>query len=137
MEISNDGSNWTTIWNHTGPSLNESAWSLQTYDISAVADGQPNVLIRWTMGTTDTSVTYHGWNIDDIEIWGINTTACLTPGDYDADGDWDLVDLSAFTQCFGAGKGQQPECSCGNLALPNEDIDLADWAVLSSFLAGP
>ncbi len=137
VEISNDGSNWTTIWNHTGPSLNESAWSLQTYDISAVADGQPNVLIRWTMGTTDTSVTYHGWNIDDIEIWGINTTACLTPGDYDADGDWDLVDLSAFTQCFGAGKGQQPECSCGNLALPNEDIDLADWAVLSSFLAGP
>jgi hypothetical protein len=137
VEVSNNGSTWMTIWDHSGPSLNESAWSLRTYDISAVADGQANVQIRWTMGTTDTSVTYHGWNIDDVEIWGIDTTACLTPGDYDADGDWDLVDLSAFTQCFGAGRGQDAGCSCGNLALPNEDIDVADWAVLSSFLGGP
>lgn len=137
VEISNNGSTWVSVWDHSGPSLNESAWSLQTYDISAVADGEANVQIRWTMGTTDGSVTYHGWNIDDVEIWGIDTNACITPGDYDADGDWDLVDMSTFMACFGTGRGQETGCSCGNLALPNEDIDVADWAVLSTFLGGP
>ncbi len=137
VEISNNGSTWVSIWEHSGSSLNESAWSLQTYDISDVADGEANVQIRWTMGSTDGSVTYHGWNIDDVEIWGIDTNACITPGDYDGDGDWDLVDMSAFTACFGTGRGQETGCSCGNLALPNEDIDVADWAVLSTFLGGP
>ncbi len=137
VEISNNGSTWVTVWEHSGATMNETSWSLQAFDISAVADGQPSVQIRWTMGGTDGSVTYHGWNIDDVEIWGIDTNACITPGDYDGDGDWDLVDMSAFTACFGAGRGQETGCSCGNLALPNEDIDVADWAVLSTFLDGP
>ncbi|HKQ50221.1 MAG TPA: S8 family serine peptidase [Phycisphaerae bacterium] len=71
IEVSNNGSTWTTVWNHTGGALSESSWSLQTYNIAAVADGQPTVYIRWGMGTTDTSITYPGWNIDDVEIWAL------------------------------------------------------------------
>jgi hypothetical protein len=37
-------------------------------DISAVADGEPAVYIRWTMGTTDAGWRYCGWNIDDVQI---------------------------------------------------------------------
>ena len=37
-------------------------------DISAVADGQPAVYVRWTMGTTDGGWRYCGWNIDDIQL---------------------------------------------------------------------
>jgi len=76
VEISTDGSSWSQVWDHTGGALDDGAWGLQTYDISAIADGQPTVSFRWTMGTTDGSVTYAGWNIDDVRISGLTPTSC-------------------------------------------------------------
>jgi len=71
IQISNDGSTWTPIWeNPDDATISDSEWSLQTVDISAFANNQPTVYIRWGMGPTDYSVTYPGWNIDDIEILG-------------------------------------------------------------------
>ena len=49
------------------------------YDISSVADNRPTVYLRWVMGTTDVSVTYCGWNIDDVEIWGDTDGPLPTP----------------------------------------------------------
>ena len=68
VEISIDGTNWSTVWNHSGGEIGESAWSPVSYDVSSVADGQPAVWFRWVMGTTDQSQTHPGWNIDDIRI---------------------------------------------------------------------
>ncbi len=96
IEVSNDGANWTLLWRHAGPAINESSWSLQTYDISALADGQATVYIRWSMGPTNGSVTYPGWNIDDLEIWG-ELPACLSAsGDVNLDGTIDGRDIDAF-----------------------------------------
>lgn len=72
VQVSNNGSSWTNVWVHSGASISESAWSNHVYDISSVADGQATVYIRWVMGTTDSSVTYSGWNIDDVAIVGDN-----------------------------------------------------------------
>jgi len=76
VEISTDGSTWSPVWDHTGGALDEGAWGLQSYDIAAAADGQSSVSFRWTMGVTDGSVTYPGWNIDDVRISGMNPVAC-------------------------------------------------------------
>jgi len=81
-EISTDGSMWSSVWEHDSGSFCDGAWVQCSYDISAVADGEPTVYIRWRMGPTDGSVTYPGWNIDDIEIWGI--------ADISSDGDVEL-----------------------------------------------
>ena len=70
VDVSNDGSNWTIVWEHTGSSFCDGAWIECEYDISSVADDQGAVYIRWTMGPTDGSVTYPGWNIDDICFLG-------------------------------------------------------------------
>jgi len=70
IEVSNDGLEWTEIWAHSDSSLCDRDWQHVTYDISAVADMQPAVRIRWGMGPTDSSVTYPGWNIDDICLSG-------------------------------------------------------------------
>ncbi|GAF78500.1 unnamed protein product, partial [marine sediment metagenome] len=70
VEVSNDGSIWSTVWDHTGGSFCDGAWIECDYDISSVADDQSTVYIRWTMGPTDGSVTYPGWNIDDICLLG-------------------------------------------------------------------
>lgn len=73
VRVSNDGVAWTTVWSN-GAEVADSAWILQEFDISAVADGQATVYLRWTMGTTDSSWLYSGWNIDDVEIWGFDDT---------------------------------------------------------------
>jgi len=51
--------------------MNETAWSQQTYDISAVADNQATVFVRWGMGSTDSANAYSGWNIDDVTVTGM------------------------------------------------------------------
>ncbi len=70
IDVSTNGVNWTTIWTHTGGTIQETSWSLQTYDLSSIADRQPLLLIRWVMGPTDYSIEFSGWNIDDISISG-------------------------------------------------------------------
>jgi hypothetical protein len=97
-------------------------------DISAVADGQPTVYIRWTMGPTDAGVTYPGWNIDDVEIWAVNT-APPCPGDLDGDDDVDLSDLSILLANYGMTSGAEYED--GDLD-GDGDVDLTD---LSGLLA--
>lgn len=95
IQASSNGTTWTTIWAHAGESISESSWSLQTLDISAIADHQPNVLIRWLIGPTDGSVTYPGWNIDDVEIWGRVPAPIF--GDMDCNGVLDAADVAPFT----------------------------------------
>jgi hypothetical protein len=66
------GSTWTSVWTNASE-IADAAWSQVSYDISALADGKSSVLIRWTMGTTDFSYQYSGWNIDDVELWAMPT----------------------------------------------------------------
>jgi len=68
----NGGSSWTTVWANPNE-IAEQSWTQVSYDISALVDGQANVLIRWTMGVTDDSWQFSGWNIDDIELWALPT----------------------------------------------------------------
>ncbi|VGO12921.1 hypothetical protein PDESU_01475 [Pontiella desulfatans] len=68
VEISTNGTDWITLWDHVGASFSDTEWTEMQFDVSAVADGQPTVHIRWGMGPTDWSATYCGWNIDDVSL---------------------------------------------------------------------
>jgi len=70
LRVSTDGINYTTLWEN-GAVIEDSAWSQRSFDISAIADGEATVFLRWTQGTTDGSWQYSGWNIDDVEIWAL------------------------------------------------------------------
>ena len=80
IRVSNNGSTWTEIWAN-GSSMSGGAWSLWSFDISEIADGQSAVQIQWSMGTTDSSVVYCGWNIDDVAIsgWKLPSEPTATP----------------------------------------------------------
>ncbi|MCD4690570.1 T9SS type A sorting domain-containing protein [bacterium] len=73
VRVSTDGADWITVWENE-VEIADSSWNQMDIDISAIADDQETVYIRWTMGTTDGGWQYCGWNIDDIELWGIGTT---------------------------------------------------------------
>ncbi|MDY7110321.1 MAG: M14 family zinc carboxypeptidase, partial [Planctomycetota bacterium] len=124
VRVSNDGIDWVTVWQNNA-TITDSAWSLQEYDISEVADDEPTVYLRWTMGTTDGGWRYCGWNIDDIQLTA--TTASI-PGDIDGDGDVDTADLLALLAAWGACEGC-PEDIDGNGVVNTADllILLANW----------
>ncbi|MBK8039541.1 MAG: S8 family serine peptidase [Verrucomicrobiaceae bacterium] len=69
VEISTNGTNWTKLWQNGGE-VADTAWVAQQFDISAVADGQPQVWLRWGHAVVNTNDVwaYSGWNIDDIII---------------------------------------------------------------------
>jgi hypothetical protein len=99
VRVSNNGSSWTTIWENSAV-VEDSAWSQQEYDISSVADNQATVYLRWTIGTTDGSWQYCGWNIDDVEIWGLGGAETCSDGILNQGED--LIDCG----------GPCPACSC-------------------------
>lgn len=73
LRVSTDGVTWTDVWQNTAEVV-DSSWTEVEYDISNIADGQATVYLRWTMGETDGGWEYSGWNIDDVEVWGLETT---------------------------------------------------------------
>ncbi|HEG44770.1 MAG TPA: hypothetical protein ENH94_12070 [Phycisphaerales bacterium] len=92
IEVSN-GSAWNMIWQNSG-SVNESSWSFQSYDISAFADDQSTVYVRWGMGPTDSTWNPSGWNIDDVEL--ISSGPAVMAGDFMHNCQVDTDDLSVM-----------------------------------------
>jgi len=71
IDISNDnGVSWYNIWQNS-TSMAETAWHLQTIDISYYADNQSQVKIRFCIGKTDNFNRRAGWNIDEFQIEGV------------------------------------------------------------------
>jgi len=78
IRVSTDGVDWTTIWENTG-AIADDSWQGVQYDLSEVADGQPEVYVRWVMGTTNAFGRYSGWNIDNVEIRGVEQVPVGVP----------------------------------------------------------
>ena len=138
VELSNDPGDpnaWVTVFDHSGTTLIETSWSLQDYDISAVADDQPAVYIRWAMGPTDYDWNYGGWNIDDVEVYGGSIVWSWAGGDLDCDGDVDLDDYAAIEAAMN-GPEQAPGDPDTDLDGDN-DCDLADVAIFAANFTGP
>ncbi len=77
--VSPGGGSYTQIWeNPVEASIDDGQWLLQTFDVNALLSGSTTATIRWTMGVTDSSVVYPGWNLDDVSITGSTPvqTAC-------------------------------------------------------------
>lgn len=86
IEVSNDGETWTQIWiNDEWVEVAEDAWSAHEVDISAVADGYESVKVRWSYTINAGAWAYSGWNLDDIEINGIDGSMNDCPADVNGD----------------------------------------------------
>lgn len=68
IDVSTNGTTYTRVWGN-GFEIAENAWSKQHYNISAIADNQPTVYLRWTYRILKVGARpMSGWNIDDVEI---------------------------------------------------------------------
>jgi subtilisin family serine protease len=109
VRVSNNGSTWTTVWSNSAE-IADTAWSLQEFDISAVADNQATVYLRWTMGTTDSSWQFCGWNIDDVQILAIGG-GCIVNADCD-----DGLSCNGAETCVGG------TCQAGTAVNCNDGV---------------
>ena len=93
IRASLDGMDWSTVWTHTGSSFADTEWNEAVYDVSPVADDQPEVYVAWVMGPTDDYVTYPGWNIDDVELRANPLVA-------EGEGETEECDIDSLTSLF-------------------------------------
>ncbi|MBG83191.1 MAG: hypothetical protein CMJ40_01445 [Phycisphaerae bacterium] len=105
VEVSNDGSSWTSLWNNGSSEVADSSWSLQEFDISSVADGQPTVYVRWTHATSSGVWAYSGWNVSNVEIWGVAPETNDCPTDLDGDGSTGVNDVLQLIGAWGTPDG--------------------------------
>jgi len=78
VEVSVDGTNWSTVWRAQG-NIVDSSWQTVQYDISGFATGRPAVRIRWSMGGNGDKQTSFGWNIDDVQVFGTGAALDTMP----------------------------------------------------------
>ncbi|MCK4871886.1 MAG: hypothetical protein KAS72_04085, partial [Phycisphaerales bacterium] len=121
IRVSSDGTDWTTVWENDAE-VADTSWQQMNLDISTIADDEPTVYVRWTMGTTDGGWTYCGWNIDDVEIWALPPGEPDCPGDLDGDLDVDQADLGILLSCYEIN-------DCGDID-GDGDTDQADLGIL-------
>jgi hypothetical protein len=97
IEASNNGTSWTTIWTNGNQLYKENAWAQRICDLSAVADNQATVWVRWGYKVSSGAYAYSGWNIDDIEIWGLHASPGAFPvGDLNCDHSVNFGDINPF-----------------------------------------
>jgi hypothetical protein len=100
-------------------------------------DGQPSGLeLSGTIGQTDAGPGAPGMTGGNISLtggfWVFDTIAPFVPcgdsaGDFDGDGDVDLVDFGEFQLCFTGGTGTLADgCDCADFDGDN-DADLVDF----------
>jgi hypothetical protein len=74
VEVFN-GSTWNVIYTNCCVGGNglvtDSAWNLQSYDVSAYADNNSKFAVRFSYDVTASGVyTISGWNVDDLTVSG-------------------------------------------------------------------
>jgi len=117
VRVSNNGTTWTTIWQNGNTSLQDTTWTYQEFDVSAIADNQATVYLRWTMGTTDSSYTWCGWNIDDVQLF---SNVCVDSIGACCLSDGSCAALNEYDCAAGAGAyvGDATACAPGACAPP-------------------
>jgi hypothetical protein len=106
IEVSTDGTSWSLVWQNGSSEIAESSWSEQVYDISSVANGEPTVYVRWGYLVGSGAWAYSGWNIDDVEIWGlVPEPGGDCPADIDGDGSVGMTDLLELLGAWGLNPG--------------------------------
>jgi hypothetical protein len=67
-----NGSSWVTLFSNGSTTIDETAWTQSSYDVSAYANNNANFKIRFGIGSADGSWQYCGWNIDDVLVTAIS-----------------------------------------------------------------
>ncbi|MFO7369393.1 MAG: T9SS type A sorting domain-containing protein [Bacteroidales bacterium] len=85
IDVSSDGGNtWRTAW-YVPSMILDDRWKLHEIDISQLASRKKEVIIRYSLGTTNDYWQLSGWNIDNFQLTGrfvskdVGVSSLVTP----------------------------------------------------------
>jgi len=67
VQVKNAQGSWSNLWSNSG-TINDGSFTQVSHSIGSYISNNPSAQIRFGLGRTDGSVTYTGWNVDDISI---------------------------------------------------------------------
>ena len=120
VDIRVNGGTWQNILRYQGAS----AEGQVELDLSSIADGDPNVQIRWHYYNANWEWY---WGIDDVQLIAV-TLPQPTPGDFEPDGDVDIEDLAVLREewlCEELSADVWPDGGDGI-------VNFLDWAILAA-----
>jgi len=126
VSVKNPSGSWVNVWSNSG-TVNDGAYTTQTIAISNYVAGNSNFQVRFGLGTSDSSVTYTGWNIDDVEI--LPQASGISTGE----GNWTSAP-------FGPGSTLGSEPSSYGLMVIDAEIptgSLFEWSLIDASTGTP
>ena len=114
VEVYN-GSTWDLIWDNGSSSFQQSEWTYYEFNVTTQAAGNANFQVRFYMGSTDGSVTYSGWAIDDLKV--------TSPEDHDLG----VINISPLIVPLGS--NATPQITVQNFGANNEDSYSVDLII--------
>ena len=131
LRVSSNGLDWVDVW-HNSSVVMDNLWAEIDVDISDVAALQPTLYLRWTMGSTNGSTAYCGWNIDHVRVvsYGCSIDVCGDADNSDAVDIDDVVYLISYI--FSSGPAPEPlesgDADCSG------DVDIDDVVYLIGYI---
>ena len=126
VSVKGTNGNWANVYSNSG-SVSDSSMVPQTISITNYVASNPNFQVRFGIGTTDTSVQYTGWNIDDVTV--LPTNSGISSGE----GNW-------TSPAFGPSQFGQGESKAFGLLHMDATIptgSLFEWRLLDALTNQP
>ena len=124
VDIRVDGGAWQNVAQYQGAD----AYGEVELDLSSIADGDPNVHIRWHYYNANWDWF---WGIDDVQLIA-TTFPQPTPGDFEPDCDVDLYDFAVLALAWLGSPGSSnwnPACDISD--PPDNAVNFWDFAALA------
>jgi hypothetical protein len=64
-----NGASWVTVWQSAGPpGIQDTAWTLQSFDVTAYKNANMQIRFGYTIGSAGV-FTVSSWNVDDVKVY--------------------------------------------------------------------
>ena len=133
VQASSDGTVWETLWENPA-TIADIDWQETDFDISAIADNQSTVYVRFTMGPTDGGLVYAGWNIDNVRLVSLACESFIC-GDMDNNETVDISDLTYLVEYLFGGGPPPPVPDAADVD-GSQELNISDLTYMVDYLFG-
>ena len=116
---------WATVY--SSGYTQDSSFSQQTISITNYVANNPSFQVRFGIGTTDSSVNYDGWNIDDVSVMPSGS------GVSSGEGNWTSAPFSPAT----LGQGEMRTFGYLHLDAEVPSGEILEWRLLDASTSQP
>ncbi|MDA9254689.1 hypothetical protein N9P14_01265, partial [Candidatus Poseidoniaceae archaeon] len=116
---------WATVY--SSGYVQDTSFSQQTISITNYVANNPSFQVRFGIGTTDSSVTYTGWNVDDVSVMPSGS------GVSSGEGNWTSAPFSPAT----LGQGEMRTFGYLHLDAEVPSGEVLEWRLLDASTSQP